>query len=227
MKTPEVKPSGGSYWREAAKWLVANGGSCRVASNKAELEVKTEKEIPAGKFDIVELTFDRLVSPGAPPTDADFKVFNGIKTLRRVWVRTTGLGDEAFLFLAANPELAWINLEGVADLTDGVLLHFANGRKLGELPDFRSDGLHRKRPGADALVAGAIECGLSRIEHRRRGAQGARGLREAPQPPDFERHLHRHRRGARGAGVGNWPDFAHLGRLHDLFGRRLQQPAGP
>jgi len=130
VKTPEVRPIASSYWREAAKWLVANGGSCRVAYNKIEQEVKTEKEIPPGKFDIVELSFDRQTSPGAPPTDADFKVFNGIRSLRRVWVRTTGLSDAAFGFLAANAELAWLNLEGVPDVTDGVLQHVSNARKL-------------------------------------------------------------------------------------------------
>lgn len=130
LKTTEVKPAGGSYWREAAKWLVTNGGTCRVVSNKIELEVKTERDLPAGKFDIVELNFDRLNSVLPPPADADFRVFNGLKTLRRVWVRTPGLGDEAFAFLAANPDLAWLNLEGVSDLTDDVLLYLANARKL-------------------------------------------------------------------------------------------------
>ncbi len=149
-RTTEVKPAGGSHWHDSAQWLATNGGSCKVAKGSTETDVKTVKDIPAGKFDIVELTFDRLNSPRPLPSDADFQVFNGIKTLRRVTVRTPGLSDAAFAFLDGNKELTYVNFEGVNDLTDGVLPHIAASKKITMLSITYAPGLTGK--GLDKLA---------------------------------------------------------------------------
>jgi hypothetical protein len=173
--TPTPKaPPGGSSWRNAAQFVVNNGGNFVALKNGGQLPTITKAaDIPAGKFDIIELNFDRNGSVLPPPQDADFAAFNGLRDLRRAWFRTTGPGDAAFAFLADNDDLNWLNLEGVSALTDGVLAHIAGLKKLDFLgitgaENFSGQGLDRIAGAAsitqlDALASGLTDEGLRAI----------------------------------------------------------------
>jgi serine/threonine protein kinase len=129
---PKAPPAGGSSWRTAAEYLVNNGGFFTALKNGVTLPVTKTSEIPPGRFDIIELTFERLGSVLPPAKDADFAAFNGLRDLRRVHFRPmhNGLSDAAFAFLAGNSELTNLNFEGANALTDGVLTHIAGLKKL-------------------------------------------------------------------------------------------------
>jgi len=124
---------GGSSWRAAAEYLVNNGGTFVAFKNGATTAaISKSEDIPSGRFDIIELTFDRFNSVLPPAKDADFAAFSGLRDLIRVHIRPmqSGLTDSAFAFLAGSSELTNLNLEGVGGLTDGVLAHIAGLRKL-------------------------------------------------------------------------------------------------
>jgi hypothetical protein len=142
--------SGGSTWRNAAKFLVNNGGSCVGVRAGIAFNIVAEKDIPSGRFDITEVAFDRLGSVLPQPKDADFQPLVGLRDLRRVWVRTpeAKLTDAAFAFLAGNPELDWVNLESAPSVADGVLTHLGGAKKLAYLgvqnaPGFTGQGLEK------------------------------------------------------------------------------------
>jgi hypothetical protein len=127
--------STGSTWRTAADFLVNNGGTFVASKSGTNSQVLTAKDIPAGRFDIIELSIDRLNSVLPPLKTKDMLPLVGLRDLRRVNIRPSGsaLSDEAFAFLAGNEELNWINLEGVTDVTDEVLVYLGNAKKLDAL----------------------------------------------------------------------------------------------
>ncbi len=129
---PKAPPGGGSSWRIAADYLVNNGGFFTALKNGVTVPVTKTAEIPPGRFDIIELTFERLNSVLPPAKDADFAALNGLRDLRRAQFRPMhgGLSDAAFAFLANNSELNWLNLEGANALTDEVLTHITPLKKL-------------------------------------------------------------------------------------------------
>ncbi len=132
MPAPKAPPGGGSSWRTAAEYLVNNGGFFTAFKNGVTVPVTKTSEIPPGRFDIIELTFERLNSVLPSAKDADFAALNGLRDLRRVHFRPmhNGLSDAAFAFLANNSELTNLNFEGANALTDGVLTHIAGLKKL-------------------------------------------------------------------------------------------------
>ncbi|MDZ4402556.1 protein kinase [Prosthecobacter sp.] len=151
---PKAPPGGGSSWRTAADYLVNNGGFFTAFKNGVTVPVTKPAEIPAGRFDIIELTFERLNSVLPPAKDADFAAFNGLRDLRRVHFRPmhNGLSDAAFAFLANNSELTNLNFEGANALTDEVLTHIAGLKKLDYLAIQYADSFTGK--GLDK-IAGA------------------------------------------------------------------------
>ncbi len=171
---PKPAATSGSSWRNAAQFVVNNGGNFVAIKNGGQLPPVTKAaEIPAGKFDIIELNFDRNGSVLPPPQDADFTAFNGLRDLRRAYFRTTGPGDAAFAFLADNDDLNWLNFEGVSALTDGVLSHIAGLKKLDFLgitgaENVTGQGLDKIAGAAsitqlDTLVSGLTDEGLRAI----------------------------------------------------------------
>jgi serine/threonine protein kinase len=128
----KAAPSGGSPWRTAANFLLSNGGSFVCLKNGAPTQVLKADDIPAGKFDITEMALDRAGSLLPPLTTEQMRALNGLRDLRRVWVRPNapGITDQAFAFLAGNDDLNWINLEGVPEVTDAVLPFLAEAKKL-------------------------------------------------------------------------------------------------
>jgi serine/threonine protein kinase len=59
---PKPAATTGSTWRTAAEYLVNNGGSFVASKNGTNSQVLTAKDIPAGRFDIIELNIERLNS---------------------------------------------------------------------------------------------------------------------------------------------------------------------
>ncbi|HCN30433.1 MAG TPA: hypothetical protein DIT64_17170, partial [Verrucomicrobiales bacterium] len=122
---------GGSSWRVAADYLVNNGGSFVSLKGGATITVTKPDEIPSGRFDIIELSLDRLGSALPSPVDTDFAAFSGLRDLRRLWLRSIpALTDAALAFVAANDDLTFINFEGVNALTDAVTMHLEPLKKL-------------------------------------------------------------------------------------------------
>ncbi len=134
---PTTKTFTNATVREAAEWLFANGGKCAISKGTLEGNVLAARGLPAGKFEIVDLTLNKRVSKLPAPSDADMQILRAIKTLRGIWVYCPGLGDAAFEFLADNDDLTKVSLETEA-LTDGVLSHLAATRKLADLSILRS-----------------------------------------------------------------------------------------
>jgi hypothetical protein len=131
--TPTKPAASGSSWRVAADYLVNNGGFFTAFKNGGTTNITKPAEIPPGRFDIIELTFERLGSVLPPAKDADFAAFNGLRDpAARAHFRPmhNGLSDAAFAFLAGNSELVFLNFEGANALTDEVLTHIAPLKKL-------------------------------------------------------------------------------------------------
>ena len=122
-------PAAGSV-REAAKWLLTIGGKFTVTKGTLESDVRTEREIPPGKFDIIGIALDKRDPKLPAPADTDFQFLRGIKTLRTVTLNVTGYGDAALAFLADDADLTTVHLSGPANLTDGVLPHLDAGSKI-------------------------------------------------------------------------------------------------
>jgi hypothetical protein len=103
-----------------------------AVKNNVVTQISKADDIPAGKFDITEINFDRFNSTLPEPSDGDFQPLEGLRDLRRVFVRTpkAKLSDAAFAFLKGNDELIWVNLEGQPAVTDGVLGHLSEAKKL-------------------------------------------------------------------------------------------------
>jgi serine/threonine protein kinase len=167
---PATRPAAvsGSTWRTAAEFLVSNGGSFVASKNGVTAQVLTAKDIPAGRFDIIELTLDRLNSVMPPLKTPDLAALNGLRDLRRVNIRPVqpGLEDAAFAFLADNDELNWLNLEGVPDVTDALLPHLASAKKLDYVAiqyatKFTGQGLDKIAGAASITTLELFACGIT------------------------------------------------------------------
>lgn len=178
MSTPPAAPkpaTGGSVWRATALYLVSAGGTCVVSKNGANMTIAKEEDIPSGKFDILELSFDRLGSLLPQPKNEDFRVFNGLRDLRRVLVRNVELTDPAFEFLSGNDELNWVSLEGVNNVTDAVVPYLMRAKRLDFLgiqyaKGFTGSGLDKLPCTAtltniDLLSSGITDEGLKAISN--------------------------------------------------------------
>jgi hypothetical protein len=138
--------------RETAEWLFQVGGikSNLTLSQPGGKWLKVEKlsELPEGDWRIVELWLDRYdARPEDPPvTREDFvRHTAGLTHLRQVFFRYLYLRDADFDFLADNPELESIRIEG-SPVTDAVLAPLARLRgvrvlTIGGAPLFTGRGL--------------------------------------------------------------------------------------
>ncbi len=147
---PTKTVGGGSSWRSAAEYLVKNGGSFTANKNGTVLRVTDPSGIPSGRFDIIEIALDHYNSVRPAPTDAGMAALQGLRDLRHVWFRFTGPSDAAFSFLAGNEDIDFINFEGVATLTDGVLMYLSGLKKLDHLAIQHADRFTGK--GLDSLA---------------------------------------------------------------------------
>ncbi len=121
--------------RDAARWLARERAEFRIVSNGREFAVRSEADIPEGDFQIVNLTFDRWKSspPEPPPPEREFEVLHAVKTLRHAYLRLPGITDAALAFLAGNPDLESLTIEGSQQVTDDVLVHLAALKRLESL----------------------------------------------------------------------------------------------
>jgi serine/threonine protein kinase len=166
--TPTPTPTtASSSWRIAAEYLVNNGGSFVASKANSNKKITTVSEIPTGKFDIIEISLDRLNSALPPLKNEDLLAFTGLRDLRRVWIRPSGpgLSDAAFAFLIGNDELNWLHLEGVKDVTDAVLLNLVSAKKLNHLainaPQFTGQGLEKLPCVGTLTELNLLGCGIT------------------------------------------------------------------
>ncbi len=136
----------GSRWYEAALWVVSVGGTMRIEKNGNQADVRSEADIPAGRFAI--LSIDISVNPKSQSIrDDDFTRLSGLRELTRLYLANVKVTDAAFSFLPTTPALTYLVLAAVP-VTDGVLAHIAPLTNLTELqvqsaPQFTGAGLER------------------------------------------------------------------------------------
>jgi hypothetical protein len=137
IPAPTKAATPGGDPRKAAEYLVSIGGTCFAMQEGRRIEVKTAQDIPAGEFDLVELQLNCSNTNLPPPKNADFEVFNGLKTLRVVTIQSTPLTDDAFAFLADNSELTDLTFQATP-VSDKVLACIAGLRQLKNLQIFHA-----------------------------------------------------------------------------------------
>ena len=122
-----------SPWYDAARWVISVGGWVRVDKNGREFVVKSEADIPAGKFGILTVNIEGNGNPKvAGMTADDFTRFSGLKELRTVRLRDIKVGDNALAFLPTTPAVTYLELANLT-LTDAVLTHIAPLRDLTDI----------------------------------------------------------------------------------------------
>ena len=152
--------------RATAEWLFRVGDResyirLRKAGSLDEITIKSVAEMPAGEWEIVELWIDRgQAPPDLPPaTREDFIAHtSGLTKLRYLFVRMVALHDADLAFLANNPDIQTLRLEGVP-VGDAVLVHLSGLKKIRTLdisgtPAFTGRGLEKLAclPVLDDLV---------------------------------------------------------------------------
>ena len=138
--TPAAVVRSSPTQRETAEWFFSVGDSLShltvTMPDGSVLNVESVEQLPEGECTIVELWFDRLKStPADPPaTPEDFvRHMAPLTGLKSVFFRYhTLLKDEHFAFLAANPRLDFVTLEGI-QVTDAVLDHLRGLKNLRSL----------------------------------------------------------------------------------------------
>jgi serine/threonine protein kinase len=135
----------GSRWYEAARWVVSVGGYLRVEKNGKTSDVRSEADIPPGRFEVLDVQIDANPK-SATIKDDDFTRFSGLK-LRYLRLVDLKITDAAFTFLPTIPDMEMIVLDRIP-ITDAVLTHIAPLKKLTELqiqraPQFSGAGLER------------------------------------------------------------------------------------
>ena len=163
--TPTLSSS--SSWRRAAEWWLAMGGTLTVEKNGTRIDVRTEPDLPYGKFDIVNLAFDAQKAGNMPkPTDAGFTALEGLRDLLSVTVIADGLSDDAFAFLANQSNLEFLRLERMTNITDELLIHLSGAKKLRHLQLWGAANFTGARfadmPFLDSLqIASLPGCGIT------------------------------------------------------------------
>jgi serine/threonine protein kinase len=141
--------------RRLVEWVLTTGNdesyvAARIPGTDKVFHMQKREQIPAGEWEVVGLWFDRLNTPTGrePVSEADFVAHTASLTkLRHVFVRQVALSDTAFTFLAANPDLERLTLEGVP-VTNAVLGHLTRLEKIWDLningsADFTGHGLEQ------------------------------------------------------------------------------------
>ena len=142
MNRPGVKPAasegeesalGRSRWYEAARWAISVGGYVRVDKGGRQFDVRSDADIPAGRFDILTVNIEGNGNPKAAGIrDDDFTRFSGLKELNRIRLRDIKVGDNAFTFLPTTPAITYLELANLS-ITDAVLVHMAPLRQVTDL----------------------------------------------------------------------------------------------
>lgn len=123
--------------RQLAEWMLSVGDSrtflnARMAGSGALIRIDAKEKIPSGKWDVVEVWFDRSVAPPglSPVTERDFLLhMSGLRYLERFFIRDIPLSELSYTFLAQNPNLTSVVIER-AGVTDAVLRDLEGLRNL-------------------------------------------------------------------------------------------------
>ena len=151
--------------REAALWLLKYKARISISMGPERRLVRTEEELPEADFDMVELWFDRWASNLPYPPVEDFQVMRALRGLQAVFTRVPSLPDEAYVFLADNPQLRRVTIDAGNNLTDGVLQHLAGLKQLEHLsikyaPQITGRGLSNSAWLVSIKAADFLEGGL-------------------------------------------------------------------
>ena len=156
-KAPPPAPGDASPWPRAVEYLVTHGGLAVASRDGSRIDIRRPEDIPADQHDLIELTIDHLNSGRPDPDETEFAVFNGLRDLRRVWIRIpeSRLKCRAYAWLAGNQRLQMLNFESAGQITDEILTYLAAAKELEELhiqyaPGFTGAGLE-KMPFVDTL----------------------------------------------------------------------------
>jgi len=141
--------------REMAEWFFRAGDSLSYLGLKMPdgnvLKVESLAQLPEEEWPIVDVWLDRLKSSQQDPPvmPEDFvRHMAGLTELRSAYFRWHALlRDEHYAFLAANPRLEYLKLEG-CQVTDAVLEHIAGLAELRTFsvtssPEFSGRGLEQ------------------------------------------------------------------------------------
>lgn len=139
-KKESDEPARGSYAaaRKAAEWLrriPKNSGESYISvslGNGNLPAIKDAEPLPTGDWHLTDIWLDRLNAPGPfPPLDhvAFSRNMGGLTRLRSIFIRQFSLPDEAYSFLAHNPDLEKLIIEG-GSAGDDVLTHLRNLQRL-------------------------------------------------------------------------------------------------
>ncbi|CAN5914340.1 hypothetical protein BH11VER1_BH11VER1_25920 [soil metagenome] len=135
----------GSRWYEAARWVVSIGGFLRVEKKGQLIDVRSEADIPPGRFEVLDIQLEaNPKSIGIK--DDDFTRLSGLK-LRSISITSLTVTDAAFAFLPSTPDIEYIVMNQVP-VTDAVLAHLTPLQKLTEFhiqssPQFTGAGLEK------------------------------------------------------------------------------------
>lgn len=135
-----------SRWQEATRWVISVGGFVRINLDGQMQDVREEKDIPPGKFEVLDISIQNNPKSGTI-TDEDFTRLSGLKELRTLHLRSIKAGDQAFSFLPGTPALENLVIAD-APITDAIIPHLAPLRQLKELqiqsaPQFTGAGFEK------------------------------------------------------------------------------------
>ena len=142
---PAVKPTlpeRGSYAasRKAAEWLRSvpkNATESYISVHYGTHNfpgIKDSMPLPPGDWHVNHIWLDRFGTAGFPPVDgaAFAEAMSGLTELRNVTVRQVALPEESYVFLAHNPELENLQIDG-GGAGDGILNYVRELKKLRRL----------------------------------------------------------------------------------------------
>jgi Leucine-rich repeat (LRR) protein len=131
--------------RQAAEWVLAQGGGVTVQAGNKDIVVHDAKLLPAGDCRLVGVDFDRNKAFG----DAGLERLRGLPNLRELVLRGTGVTAAGLVHLKTLPNLAALDLYW-NDVGDAGLAHLSSVTNLTQLvltgAAITDDGLKHLRP---------------------------------------------------------------------------------
>lgn len=116
----------GSAWRNAAEWVLSLRGELEVEDNGRRQTVKDLDALPAGKFNIIRISFSRYEKhDGLKMNEVDLTLLNPfLRTLEKLDLDDCNLTGEGLEAIAGAPNLRSLSLHH-CPLTDDSLRHLS------------------------------------------------------------------------------------------------------
>lgn len=136
--TPTVANEGGSSWRRSAEWVLSRGGGVTILDDTKgkprRSTVADVKDLPAGKFEVVEIRLDmeRNPSDATATMDEEMRVLSGLKSVEKVVLSHVPINGSGLVNLKAMRSLGTLDLSGT-NVTDEALASLSGLTGLTEL----------------------------------------------------------------------------------------------